>query len=172
MPQRAVKAVDGAGCDCGIAGKERVRAIIDPGCRNAGTLVFPFRRAGRVVEGAQHAHHVPERNIGEIAFGDGPQGFTLKIQDGPPARLAAVAGDLQDLPKVEIAVDPLQRSGRHAVELAKQRLQRLVVRPDGGTGFRPCLPDPLGYSGRNDLARDRLHRCAECFCQPAGGRWP
>ncbi len=155
-----------------ITGEERVCAIIHPGCWNPRTLVLPFSRTGRVVEGAQHAHHVPQRNVGEIAFGDGPKGFTLKIQDGPPARLPAVAGDLQDLPKVEIAVDPLQRSGRYAVEPGKQRLQRLVIGPDGGTGFRPCLADALGYSGRNDLAWHGLHRCAKCVGQPAvdGGR--
>ena len=55
---------------------------------------------------------------------------------------------------------------------AEQAVQRLVVGPDGGPGFRPGLPHALGYSGRDVLARGGFGGGAQRLGQPAvhGGR--
>jgi hypothetical protein len=51
-------------------------------------------------------------------------------------------------------VDALQGAGGSALKVCQKQFQFVVIRPDGGTGFRPGLPHTLGYSGRNDSAGD------------------
>jgi hypothetical protein len=119
-----------------------------------GTFLLALGRPCCVVKGPEHADDVAQGNIGDVPFGDGPHGLALEVEDGPPGAPASRAGglrDLKDLAEVQVAMDALQRAGGYAVEAVQQCIQWFVVGPDGGTGFRPCLADALGYSGPDHL---------------------
>src|SRR6478735_8977330 len=77
------------------------------------------------------------------------------------------ARDLEDLAKVEVAMDTLKRTRRGAFEPAEQAFQPFLVRSDGGSRLRPRLTHALGYSGGDIPARYRFGRNTQCFRQPA-----
>ena len=91
----------------------------------------------------------------------------------PRARPGPAAGNLQDLPEVEVAVDALERSGAGAFEPAEETVQRLLRNgPTASAGLGPGLADALGYSRSDVLARRGFGGCAQCLGEPAvhGGR--
>ncbi len=63
-------------------------------------------------------------------------------------------------------MDALQRTGRRRPRAASGGCPVVLIGPDGGTGFRPGLPHALGYSGRNDPARDGFRGNAQGFREP------
>jgi hypothetical protein len=85
------------------AGQERVPRGAGPRVGGVDLDAGGDRAAGRVVEGAQHARHVPLGHVRTTALVERAQRLPLEVEDHP-----AGARRAQHLAQVQVAVDPLE----------------------------------------------------------------
>ena len=143
---------------CAVSGKEGLARALPP------LLGGGIGGGGRVVEGAQHAGDIAQRQVQLGAFGEGAQGLTLEIEQHP-----AALGGLEYLAEVQVAVDALQSWPGPGGCGREQCLDLIGVRRELGNGLAgglvPLAPrgrDLLADFGRralrgHDLAKDAVH---------------
>ena len=104
----------------------------------------PQGAGGGVVEGAEHADDVAQRQVRLVPFRDRAQRLPFKVQDQPA--LGAVGLRVQQLAQMQVTVDALQRrqvlNGAQPVDDAGNVG---FIGSDDGCGLIPGPPDPAHH---------------------------